>query len=142
MPILQSSVKLATKPLPKLISPGVHAVADYITAAAFFTAGAVFFRRNKRAAMSSLVCGAAELATSLLTNYPGGVAKAISFPTHGKIDMGLAAITAMMPEFMDFEEAPEKAFFRSQALLLTAVTGLTDFGRGRGYEERFRREAA
>ena len=36
MPLLHSSVKLATKHMPKVISPTAHAVLDYATAAAFF----------------------------------------------------------------------------------------------------------
>ena len=74
MAILQTSAKLVTKRLPKVISPTAHAVIDYISAATFFAVGALYFRRNKRAAISAIVCGAAETVTSLLTDYPGGVA--------------------------------------------------------------------
>jgi hypothetical protein len=66
----------------------------------------------------------------------------ISFPTHGKIDMGLAAMTATLPEFMDFKDGQDMGFFRAQAVLITANTGLTDFGRGRNYDEAYDQEAA
>ena len=48
---------------------------------------------------------------------------------------------ATMPEFMDFEDESEKAFFRTQALILTALTGLTDFGSGKGYEHNYQKDA-
>ena len=142
MAILQTSAKVLTKRLPKVISPTAHAVIDYVSAATFFAVGALYFRRNKRAAISAIICGAAETVTSLLTDYPGGVADMISFPSHGKIDVGLAAMTAALPEFMDFSDERENALFRNQALVKTIATGLTDFGRGRNYDEAFEREAA
>jgi hypothetical protein len=144
MPVLHSSVKLLTKHMPKVISPKAHAVLDYVTAGTFLAGGILLLtrRRDKRAGISALVCGVAETITSLLTDYPGGVTDVISFPTHGKIDMGVAAMTATLPEFMDFADGDDMGFFRAQALLITANAGLTDFGRGRNYDEALEREAA
>src|SRR5207245_9090816 len=124
MPILNSVAKAVAKPLPKVISPKGHAIADYVTVGSFLIAGAMFWSRSKRAALSALVCGGAELAVSLLTDYPGGVKKVISFPLHGKIDMGLAAMAATMPEFMAFEDERETTFFRAQGVAIKAVNGL------------------
>lgn len=144
MPVLHSSVKLLTKHMPKVISPRTHAVLDYVTAGTFLAGGVLLLkrRRDKRAGVTALVCGVAETITSLLTDYPGGVTGLISFPTHGKIDMGLAAMTATLPEFMDFANGDDMGFFRAQAVLITANAGLTDFGRGRNYDEAFQHEAA
>src|SRR6266446_9875481 len=128
MPMLTSATHVLTKRMPKIISPKAHAVADYFTAGAFLLTGAIYWSRNKRAALGAFVCGGAELATSLLTDYPGGVKKVISFRNHGRIDLGLAAMTATMPEFMGFRHDREKPFFLAQAALITAVTDLTDFG--------------
>ncbi len=127
MPVLNSIAKAVAKPLPRIISPKAHAIADYMTVGSFFMAGALFWSRSKRAALSALICGGAELAVSLLTDYPGGVKKVISFSMHGKIDMGLAAMAATMPEFMAFEDEPETTFFRAQGVSITAVTSLTEF---------------
>jgi len=144
MPLLQSSVKLATKHMPKIISPQAHAVLDYVAAGTFLAGGILLLmrRRDKRAGVSALICGVAETVTSLLTDYPGGVTGLIRFPTHGKIDMGLAAMAATLPEFMDFADGQDMGFFRAQALLITANAGLTDFGQGRNYEEALEPEAA
>jgi hypothetical protein len=128
MPILTRATHVLTKRMPKIISPKAHAVVDYVTAGAFLLTGAFYWSRNKRAALGAFVCGGAELATSLLTDYPGGVKKVISFRNHGRIDLGLAAMTATMPEFMGFRHDREKSFFLAQAALITAVTDLTDFG--------------
>jgi hypothetical protein len=70
MPVLHSSVRLLTKPMPKIISPRAHAVLDYVTAGAFLAGGILLLtrRRDKRAGISALVCGVAETITSLLTD--------------------------------------------------------------------------
>src|SRR5207253_2455248 len=82
-------------------------------------------------AISALMCGGAELTNTLFTDYPGGVAPVISFPFHRKIDFGLAAMTATMPEFMSFHGHPENKFFVTQAAIITAATNLTTTGRPR-----------
>ena len=131
MPVSTGLANAATRYLPKMISPKGHALADYVGAGSFLLMSALFWRRNKRASFGALVCGGAELANNLLTDYPGGVSKSISFPVHGKIDVGLAGMTALMPEFMAFNHEPGKRFFLGQAALMTAVANLTDFSRYR-----------
>lgn len=140
MPILNTVAKKVTQPLPKFFSPTAHAVADYLIAGAFFAAGALFWRRRKRAALSAFVCGGSELAVILLTDYPGGAKKVISFPLHREFDMGLAAMTALMPEFMAFKDETATAFFLMQGAGITALTNLTDFRERRvRLEKRFLR---
>jgi hypothetical protein len=127
MPLLHKAVKLFTDRMPKVISPAMHAVIDYGTAATFFTFAGVYFSRNKKAALSCAICGGSELLTSMLTDYPGGVKKVISFRTHGAMDLGLATLVATMPSMMKFEDEKEARFFTMQSALITAATGLTDF---------------
>jgi hypothetical protein len=128
--------------MPKMIGPGTHAVIDYAVAATFFTAGALFWRRHKRAAISSFVCGAAATANALLTDYPGGVWKKMSFETHGKIDAGLAGLTATMPSAMFFRDDDESRFFVATGIVETAVTALSDFSSGSEYRPRNIRRAS
>jgi hypothetical protein len=144
MPVSTGLANAATRYLPKMISPRGHALADYAVAGSFLLLGALFWRKNKRASLGALVCGGAELANSLLTDYPGGVSKTLSYPVHGKIDVGLAGMTALMPEFMAFNDEPENKFFIAQATLITAVANLTDFSRYRvrAYAARRQRNAA
>jgi hypothetical protein len=141
MALLNSAVSLATKKLPKAVTPKGHAVIDYLTVGAFLVTGALYWRRHKRAALSAFICGGAELALSLITDYPGGVKKVISFPTHCKVDLGLAAMTATMPEFMGFKDDREKRFFLAQSAGITLATNLTDVSRSRDFEDRDLRAA-
>jgi len=127
VPILNSLAKVVTKPIPRMVSPKAHAVVDYITVGSFLVNVGFFWQRNKRAALAALICAGAELATIMLTDYPGGVKRVISFRTHGEIDLGLAAMTAMMPQFLAFENESERKFFVAQGALITGATELTQF---------------
>ncbi len=110
MPFSTAATDAITRRAPKFISPKAHAVIDYLMIGTFFVTGALFWRRNRRAAISALMCG--------------------------KIDFGLAAMTATMPEFMSFHGHPENKFFVTQAAIITAVTNLTNTGRRRFSEKR------
>ncbi len=125
MTVLPGMADAVTRRLPKIVSPRGHAIADYLTIGVFAAAGTLFWRSNKRAAMGAFVCGGAELALSLLTDYPGGVVRIIPFPAHGKMDVGLAAVTATMPELLNFREG--RGFFLAQAGAITASSNMTRF---------------
>lgn len=127
MAILNNLAKLAVKPLPRMISPNAHAVFDYMAVGAFFAASSWFWRYNKRAAIAATICGSAQLALCLVTDYPGGAQKIIHFGKRRKIDLGLAAMTAAMPEFLAFKDEPAKTFFATQGMLISAVSGLSIF---------------
>jgi hypothetical protein len=142
MPLLQSGVSLIADRMPKMIGPKTHAIIDYAVAATFFTAAALFWRRHKRAAVSSLFCGAAVTANALLTDYPGGAWKEYSFDTHGKIDAGLAGLTATLPSAMFFRDDDEARFFLATGIAETAITALTDFSSGSEYRTGNRHRAA
>jgi hypothetical protein len=133
MPILDQAARWTTNKMPKVITPKAHAVIDYAMAASFFGMAAFFWRRNKRAALSALICGTAESITALCTDYPGGVVKEITFETHGAIDFGLGGMVASLPGMLRFSHEREARFFRMQGVALAAVAGLTDFtGTGKG----------
>jgi hypothetical protein len=128
MPLMQKGVSMLANRMPKVINPTAHAVIDYVVAGTFFAMAAVFSRRgHKRAVVSAIACGAAVTANSLLTNYPGGVFKVISFQNHGRIDMGLGALTAALPGMMGLDSDAEDRFFQGMAVAETAVTAMTDF---------------
>ena len=127
MSILQKGVALAAGRMPKIIKPEAHAVIDYLVAGSFFLMAALYWRRSKRAAVSSLVCGGITVTNSMLTDYPGGIWKVMSYQTHGKLDAGMAALTASMPRLMAFDDDAESKFFLMQSTVETAVTAMTDF---------------
>ena len=129
MSILQKGLALAAGriPVPKIIKPEAHAVIDYLVAGTFFITAALYWRRNKRAAVSSLICGGITTTNSMLTDYPVGIWKVMQYQTHGKLDAGLAALTGSMPRLMGFTEDPESKFFMTQSMAATAVAAMTDF---------------
>jgi hypothetical protein len=75
--------------------------------------------------LASLLCGGAELGLMLLTDYPGGTKKILSFETHRELDYGLAAMAATIPATMAFKDTGERKFFRAQGALLTLLGELT-----------------
>jgi hypothetical protein len=142
MPLLETGVKALSSRMPKIISPRTHAIIDYATAGSFFLMGALLWKNHKRAAISSFACGAAEATTAMITDFPGGVTGVISFPTHGKIDASLAGLVGTMPNLLAFSDEKEAIFFRTHAVAIAAVTGLTDFAASRSSGHRRRRRAA
>jgi hypothetical protein len=142
MAMVNNLMKMAMKPMPDVITPRGHAVVDFMIAGAFFATAGLFWRKNKRAAVASLLCGGAQLGVSLLTDYPGGVQRAIKFSTRRKLDLGLAAMTAAMPEFLNFEDEPQRKFFIAQGALITIANELTRFPKTSDDEWKERQRAA
>jgi len=134
MALLQKGVALAAGRMPKMIGPRTHAALDYAVAGSFLLMGALYWKRNRRAAIGSLLCGGATAAVSLLTDYPGGARKVIPYAMHGQIDTGLIAMTAAMPKLVNIEGTREAKFFSRQAVAKTAITAMTNFD----YEQRYR----
>jgi hypothetical protein len=141
MPIVQKGVAALSGHMPKVISPKAHAIADYVNLGALILMTALFWKRHERAAIASLICAGGEAANTLLTDFPGGVAKVVSFPTHGKIDMGLAATASALPNFMGFSDDPEARYLRVMGLSITTVGAITDFGAARRRRRQFLRTA-
>jgi hypothetical protein len=127
MALFDAGVRMLSNRMPKMISPRAHAIIDYVTAGAFLGMGAYLWRRNRRAAVASLICGAAEVGTAAVTDYPGGVRPYISFEQHGKIDSMMSGIVATMPNMLFFANHPSAQFFRGQGVAIAAVTGMTEF---------------
>lgn len=125
MPTLNSLAKLVAKPIPRMVKPKAHAVIDFASVGLFLGSAAWFWRRNRSAARASLMCGGAELALVLLTDYPGGVTDLISFRTHRELDYGLAALAAAIPEALAFAGDDETKLFRLQGALITLLGELT-----------------
>jgi hypothetical protein len=118
---------VAVDRMPKRISPSTHAMIDYGFAALTLLYAIKCLRHNKAAAMAGFVAAAAELTNVLMTDIPGGAIKQISFPLHGRIDMGNTAMLAAMPGFMGFGGEPESRFFYGSAATIQLLTSLTDF---------------
>jgi uncharacterized membrane protein len=127
MSVLTSTTDIATRRLPKVLPPTAHQAADYLLVGSFAAAGAWFFRRNPRAALGAWISGASLLGLTLLTRYPGKRRNYVPFPLHGKIEVGMAALVAAMPEFLRFGDGKERRYFTMKAGLLTVLSNLTAF---------------
>ena len=127
MPLWHSGVRFATRKIPARIGPATHAVLDYAVAGSFLFMAARLWRRNRRAAVGSLLCGGIVAANALLTDYPGGVFDVIDYKTHARVDAGLAALAGATPRLLGFSGEPEAQFFNVEALAQTVATSLTDF---------------
>lgn len=141
MPISTKLTEFVTKPLPKFVNPGVHAVIDWGAAAAFLTAGALLWNKNRRASTASYLCAGLTGSLIFFTDCPGGVWKKISFETHGKIDPGVSALVASMPNLLNFSNQEESKLFQAMGIGLAAVRSLTRFDEGSSDSE-MRRKAA
>src|SRR5690348_6946973 len=104
-----------SRTVPAVISPAGHAVLDYGVAATFFTVGFGLLSRHRRAATLAFLNGAIVLGMSLMTNYPGGVYRVISFKGHRTGDIAQAALAGMGPMLFGFAGEPEAKFFYGQA---------------------------
>jgi len=129
MTMLNRVTSVVTRRMPKMISPATHEVADYALAASFLLTSAFFFSKNRRASVGALLCAGAGLTLSLLTDYSGRDRRPVNFPFHGKLELGIAAIAAAMPELLGFEQYRARNAFLLQSGVMTAVNNLTDFDR-------------
>jgi len=113
--------------LPKVIDARTHGVIDYCHAALFLGMAALYRKSNPRAAAVALAAGSFVLVESLLTDYPLGAAKVLSFRNHGRIDSALAASSMFMPALFGFYGTPESSIFKCTSLIEGTLVSLTDF---------------
>jgi hypothetical protein len=100
---------------------------DYGVAGTFLLVGASLLSRNRRAAALALMNGGMVLGMSLLTNYPGGVYRVLSFKAHRTGDVVQAALAGLGPVLFGFADAPEARYFYGQAISEAGVIAATDW---------------
>jgi hypothetical protein len=124
--VLMNDIDLAPR-AGNLISPTQHAFLDYGVAATFFTVGARLMNRHRPAAMLAFANGAMVLTMSMMTDYPGGVFRTLSFKAHRTGDMIQAALAGLGPVLLGFADRPEAKFFYGQAASEVGVIATTDW---------------
>ncbi|MGD0932110.1 MAG: hypothetical protein ABR902_15790 [Candidatus Korobacteraceae bacterium] len=127
MVLWQQGVRYAAQRMPKVVGPATHAAFDYAFAGSLFVMAAWLWKRNRRAAVGSLICGSATAANAILTDHPVGALDLINYKTHARVDAALAALTAATPRLMGFANDDEARLFGVHALARTVVSSLTDF---------------
>lgn len=116
-----------SNPVPKIITPAMHAVADYSAAASLACLGMYLRDRNPTLAMFAFVNAGLVMMTSLMTRYPGGVIPAMSFKTHGMMDAVQGALLAAGPALLGHADDPDAKLFYGQAALEMSVVAATDW---------------
>jgi hypothetical protein len=102
-------------------------VLDYSVAATFFALARAFRGSHERAATLAFVNGAMVLGMALLTDYPGGVFRTLSFRTHRTGDIAQAALAGLGPVLLGFAGDPEARYFYGQAVSEAGVIAATDW---------------
>ena len=111
----------------RTISPAQHAVLDYGVASTFLALGFTLLPKHKPAATLAFLNGAMVLGMSLLTDYPGGVYRRLSFRGHRTGDIVQAALAGLGPVLLGFGNDPEAKYFYGQALSEAGVIAATDW---------------
>lgn len=113
----------------KPIKPLPHAFADYAMAFGLMAAPWLFgFSKNRKATISAVGTGLGILKLSLLTRYPLGAAKLVSFPTHGVIEASTAAASIGAPWALGFSNDRAATITHVAAGIATlGVVALTDY---------------
>jgi hypothetical protein len=113
--------------VPKVISPGGHAVLDYGVASMYLGLAAKYRDRHPAAAGLALTNGLMVLGLALMTDYPGGVFRTLSFKGHRTMDWIQAGVAAFGPAVLGFADEPEAKPFYSQAMSEVGVIAATDW---------------
>ncbi len=107
------------------ITPTMHGVADYVSAATFAAAPSVLDMHPKAARLARGL-GAAYGGLSAATAYPPGVVKTVPFPTHLTMDFLMAPVLAAAPWLFGFsEDKVARNFFLGMAAVTAVVTSLS-----------------
>src|SRR5205085_694363 len=93
----------------------------------FLTLALSKLSHHRPAAALAFANGAMVLGLSMLTNYPGGVFRALSFRAHRTGDIIQAALAGLGPVLLGFAKEPEAQFFYGQAASEVAVIAATDW---------------
>jgi hypothetical protein len=121
-----------------LISPAQHAALDYGVAATFFAFGLSVIDRHRAAAALAFVNGTMIVGTSMLTDYPGGLFRALSFRVHRTGDIAQAAFAGLGPILLGFARDPEAAYFYAQAACEAGVIAATDWNAAPAHQSGLR----
>jgi hypothetical protein len=116
-----------TRAVPKVIDQRMHAALDYTTAATLLAMGFKLRNQHRRASNFAFMNAATVLMASMLTDYPGGLVRKMSFQTHGMMDVMQASMLALGPALMGFGKDREAQLFYAQAAMEAGVVAATDW---------------
>jgi hypothetical protein len=124
---MTNALETLTNPVPKVIDPTMHAIADYSAAAGLACLGMYLRDRNSTLSNFAYLNAGVIVASSLLTRYPGGVFPAMSFKMHGVMDAVQGVLLAAGPILLGQQDDPDSKYFYGQAALEMGVVAATDW---------------
>lgn len=126
-PGMANALKTLTTPVPKVIDPAMHAIADYSAAAGLACLGVYLRDRNSTLSNFAFLNSGMIVLTSLLTRYPGGAFPVMSFKMHGMIDAMQGAMLAAGPALLGQTDDPDARYFYGQAAVEMGIVAATDW---------------
>ena len=114
--------------LTRLLPAWLHAVADYAVGLSLIVV-AVAVGGSGEAVAAGVVVGAVVLAVSMLTKYPLGVVKVLTFTVHSAGDYLAAALLVISPFALDFNNSDTglTAFYIVAGIAVLAVSLITNY---------------
>ena len=109
----------------RVIAAGLHRVLDFVTIAGFALAPSVLGLTGL-AATISYVLAAVHLALTLLTQFPAGVRRPVSFVLHGVIE-GLVGIVLLLLPWLVGWSGTARTFYTVAGVVILAVWALTAY---------------
>ncbi len=130
--------KTFSRPGYKIIDARTHGIIDYCHAA-FFFGMAIVVRKNTAACLTALGTGAFTLTQALLTDYPLGAKRDLTFETHGKMDAAFGSLSWALPRIFGFQNTAAAKVFEINSYVETSVVVMTDFDSQRARLQAARR---
>lgn len=107
----------------KIIAPRIHGYLDYITVFIFLAAPTFLSLKGLPMILSYSLSGI-HLSLTVLTNFPLGILKVISFPIHGKVEFVVGLVMPTIPFLLKFEGVAF-AFYLTMGLLIFVLDLMT-----------------
>lgn len=115
----------------KLLPAWLHAIADYAVGALLVVV-ALGVDMSTEATIAGVVVGATVLAVSMLTRYPLGIVKVLSFRIHSIGDYAATLLLFVAPFALGFNDtdAGVTAFYVAAGVAVLAVSLITNYQYG------------
>lgn len=111
----------------KILSPTQHGYLDYLTVVIFLLAPSLIGLTGVAGVIAYLLAGI-HLAMTLITDFPLGVVKKLSFTIHGWVERVVGPVLILLPFVLGFEGAA-LGFYVVIGIVIILVGLLTDYQR-------------
>ena len=114
----------------RVLGPVAHGVIDYLMVVLLAVGPGVAGFHGRQAMMCYALAGVHFLLT-IITRFPLGVTKTLSFAIHGGIEIVVAALLVILPWLANFSAGVNsRNFFVAIGVLIAVIFALTDYRSG------------